>query len=928
MSDAKLGTVSAAVRIEKGGLRTDIADIKGMMERMAKQMEDTAARAEARTTANLKKQMAQQIAARKAALEQYARDATATMAKVAAVGVAGLGMAVKVAADYEAMKLGLQAVEGSAEGAERALARLKEVAKLPGLGFREAVEGFTRLRAAGLDAQLAEKSLRGFANALATVGKGREELQGVNLALSQIAAKGKVSAEEINQLAERVPQIRQIMIKAFGTADTEILQRAKLTSKEFLEAITSELGKLPQATGGAKNAFENMKDTAEQALASLGETLLPMATKAVGALDGAVKKLTDAWKALPRWASEGIGKIAEIALIAVPVALGIGKITTALIALSTQLVALRALNGGSILAGLAGTLGTGGVVGIGAAAVAAGAYMGYDLYQHRQEEEAAKRRAAKTRVPDEVMGVLNRITAKEALLNQLKKEKASAEEIRRVEQQIAALFKEARAIDVRLRPERAKAYEDADKKKAADEQKRADYLKRIRDEQTKKAREAAEELRRQQEDAADKLYSLTHSEWDGKRRQALRDFEERGRKGLNSRLNQRIYQAELASIAAEEKKAAAELIKQRQETLRKITDDAHLALAKNNPNNFFREFDLEVIAAVQERSAKYREIGGEKNDPDGWIAKWYNATVEEIERRRQLAIAAAQAAVEDIQNALATASRATGGWSLGAAFNQLQAAQMAQKLSGLSQSLAGTGQHEAQIIERVKAEQEEQRLLDKRRELEYRYQMLSQADYLQYLRNRLQQTIQFSDDWAAIMQKIEEIEKQQAEAQAKREQERMRRIQSLRDGFQNVFANAFENALNGSKDFFSSLLDGFKQMIARMIAEALAAKVMSALFGGGTGFFDGLLGVFGFDDAHNDRIASRWGWDAARNFAVGAFDYDRQRGVNLAGAGAGSQSLNITVNMGGVTMTSNQDARQFADEIAWHVQQRLPVVRR
>src|SRR5215213_7248360 len=122
-------------------------------------------------------------------------------APLAALGVAS----VRSATQMDSLKRGLTAVAGSSAEAERQLVRLDEIAKLPGLGRVEAIQASIQLQAAGLSAKMAEKSLLAFGNALATVGKGKAELDGVTLALTQITAKGKVTAEEINQIAERVP---------------------------------------------------------------------------------------------------------------------------------------------------------------------------------------------------------------------------------------------------------------------------------------------------------------------------------------------------------------------------------------------------------------------------------------------------------------------------------------------------------------------------------------------------------------------------------------------------------------------------------------------------------------------------------------------------------------------------------------------------
>jgi tape measure domain-containing protein len=199
----------------------------------------------------------------------FISSAAGAIAKFAGVIVATLAGAfasfaassIAAAADMEALTMGLMAVSGSAAEASAQIERLALVAKIPGLGFREALQGSIALQAAGLSARLAEAALIGFGNALATVGKGKADLDGVMLALTQIAAKGKIMGQEINQIAERVPQIRQIMLAAFGTASGEQLEQLGIDAKMFIALVTQELLKLPMVTGGAKNAFENLGDT-------------------------------------------------------------------------------------------------------------------------------------------------------------------------------------------------------------------------------------------------------------------------------------------------------------------------------------------------------------------------------------------------------------------------------------------------------------------------------------------------------------------------------------------------------------------------------------------------------------------------------------------------------------------------------------------
>jgi len=184
------------------------------------------------------------------------------------------------AAEMDSMKRALASLTGSAENAAIVFAHLREVARVPGINLPGAVGGFNQMFAAGMGASQAIETLREFANALALVGGGPEQMQRVVLALTQIMSKGvggiKALGEEINQqLAENVPQIKQAMLRVFGTADTEEVAKkyGHLTGVQFIAAIVEELKKGPRATSGIANAFENLKSTMFVAMASIGDAI-------------------------------------------------------------------------------------------------------------------------------------------------------------------------------------------------------------------------------------------------------------------------------------------------------------------------------------------------------------------------------------------------------------------------------------------------------------------------------------------------------------------------------------------------------------------------------------------------------------------------------------------------------------------------------
>lgn len=243
------------------------------------------------------------------------------------------GATVLAARDMDGLRRGLTAVAGSAEETERQLTRLQEVAKLPGLGFREAIRGSISLQAAGFSASMAERSLMAFGNALATVGKGKADLDGVTLALTQIASKGKISAEEINQLSERVPQVRKAMQAAFGTADTEKLQKSGLSATAFVEGLVAQLNKLPQVTGGVGNAFENMSDALFRAKAAMGEALLPAVIPLIEGLAGILVQV----RSINPETLRTVIAFGAVAAAVGPLVLVIGSLITGVTALATAL---------------------------------------------------------------------------------------------------------------------------------------------------------------------------------------------------------------------------------------------------------------------------------------------------------------------------------------------------------------------------------------------------------------------------------------------------------------------------------------------------------------------------------------------------------------------------------------------------------------
>lgn len=261
-------------------------------------------------------------------------------APLAAIG----GLSLAAAADIGKLKSGLVAVSGSAAKAEQQFKRLEKVAELPGLSLEQAVKGSVRLQAAGFSANIAERALSSFGNAIATVGGQASDLEGVSLALSQIAAKGKVSAEEVNQIAERVPQVRKAMQAAFGTSDPMQLGKMGIDAKRFVDGVVTELERLPKAAGGLAGAYENAFDSMKIGAGKVGEAI----DRTFG-VTGLLTKFADNVKAI----GNGFGDlhpaiqgtavvVAGLAAAIGPLLLGLGSLGLAVPLIKTGLITLSA----------------------------------------------------------------------------------------------------------------------------------------------------------------------------------------------------------------------------------------------------------------------------------------------------------------------------------------------------------------------------------------------------------------------------------------------------------------------------------------------------------------------------------------------------------------------------------------------------------
>lgn len=192
-------------------------------------------------------------------------------------------LTVERAAAFEQTEIAFATLLGSGEAARDMLEDLVEfAAKTP---FElEGITNATRLLLAmGFQAEDTIRLLTITGDQAAALGEGAQErMQFIIRALGQIQAKGKVSAQEMNQLAEQGIGAWQMLADAIGVDVAQAMKMAEsgaLRAAPAIEAILRGMAantqgameNLSQSTGGL---FSTLKDEVDDAMRSIGKTLI------------------------------------------------------------------------------------------------------------------------------------------------------------------------------------------------------------------------------------------------------------------------------------------------------------------------------------------------------------------------------------------------------------------------------------------------------------------------------------------------------------------------------------------------------------------------------------------------------------------------------------------------------------------------------
>lgn len=198
------------------------------------------------------------------------------------VTIAGIGAAsVKVAADMEQTRKAFTTLLKDVTLAKNFLAELETFAantpfELPGL-----LQASKKMLGFGFTANQVIPILTAVGDSAAALGMGQDGIDRLTIAIGQMHNKGKVSAEEMLQLAEAGIPAWQMLADAMGTSIPQAMQMAEkgtIDSATGIQAIISGMnskfgGMMQEQSSTINGMLSNMKDSFSQTMVVVGDEI-------------------------------------------------------------------------------------------------------------------------------------------------------------------------------------------------------------------------------------------------------------------------------------------------------------------------------------------------------------------------------------------------------------------------------------------------------------------------------------------------------------------------------------------------------------------------------------------------------------------------------------------------------------------------------
>ena len=216
-----------------------------------------------------------------------------------------LGGTAEYAASIGKLQIALRGVVGSQAAYDAAIRAAAAATRDLNIPQEEATRGLTRLSAAviGAGGTVADSSFafRAMSEAIKATGGNAEQVDGALLALTQVFSKGKVSAEELNQIAERLPGTFTLFAQAAGKTGPELqkaLEQGQVGLNDLMKflALTGERYGVTalEIAGSSQDAGARLTVAFQAMRLEVGNALQPLGAELQGAFAAFISDITPA----------------------------------------------------------------------------------------------------------------------------------------------------------------------------------------------------------------------------------------------------------------------------------------------------------------------------------------------------------------------------------------------------------------------------------------------------------------------------------------------------------------------------------------------------------------------------------------------------------------------------------------------------------
>ncbi|VEW13564.1 tape measure domain [Brevibacterium casei] len=185
------------------------------------------------------------------------------MGTAAVAGVTALGVsAAKTGTAYNTLeqtsRAAFKTVLGSADAANKMMEELSAFAKTSPFPRQAFIQGTQQLLAFGFEAKKVIPTLGAVQDAVAAAGGGAQQISEVVSVLAKIQSSSKITAEDLNMLAERGINAADLIGKGMGKSAGDIRTSITKGSLEAGQALDTLVAQMDKQYGGAA---ENVKNT-------------------------------------------------------------------------------------------------------------------------------------------------------------------------------------------------------------------------------------------------------------------------------------------------------------------------------------------------------------------------------------------------------------------------------------------------------------------------------------------------------------------------------------------------------------------------------------------------------------------------------------------------------------------------------------------